>query len=224
MAPTVGFVIPVLNEADGIGSLLTYLARQFPGVPRVVVDGGSSDATVATAMSHCEQLLIGNPGRAAQMNLGAAGLETDYLLFLHADTRPGFDLAWLEQQLHDKPPWGFCPVELSGAHWLLRWVERGINWRSRVTGIGTGDQMLLVRRDVFEGQGGFADLPLMEDVELCKRLGKGARPRVLGQRVLTSSRRWEQRGILRTVLQMWSLRFAYFVGISPQRLWRAYYG
>jgi rSAM/selenodomain-associated transferase 2 len=224
MAPTVGFVIPVLNEADGIGSLLKTLGRQFPGVSRVVVDGGSSDATVATAMPHCEQLLIGSPGRATQMNLGAAGLETDYLLFLHADTRPCFELAWLEQQLHGKPPWGFCPVELSGAHWLLRWVETGINWRSRVTGIGTGDQMLLVRRDVFEDQGGFADLPLMEDVELCKRLGKAARPLVLGQRVLTSSRRWEQRGILRTVLQMWSLRFAFFVGVSPQRLWRAYYG
>ena len=224
MAPTVGFVIPVLNEADGIGGLLKTLGRQFPGVSRVVVDSGSSDATVATAMPHCEQLLIGSPGRATQMNLGAAGLETDYLLFLHADTRPCFELAWLEQQLHGKPPWGFCPVELSGAHWLLRWVETGINWRSRVTGIGTGDQMLLVRRDVFEDQGGFADLPLMEDVELSKRLGKAARPLVLGQRVLTSSRRWEQRGILRTVLQMWSLRFAFFVGVSPQRLWRAYYG
>jgi hypothetical protein len=158
------------------------------------------------------------------MNLGAAGLETDYVLFLHADTRPRFGLEQLEQQLRDEPIWGFCPVQLSGAHWLLRWVERGINWRSRTTGIGTGDQMLFVRREVFEAQGGFADLPLMEDVELCKRLRKQARPVVLNEPVLTSSRRWEQRGILRTVLQMWSLRFAFFVGISPRRLWQAYYG
>lgn len=224
MAPTVGFVIPVLNEAAGIGRLLEYLARHFAGAPRVVVDGGSDDETVVAAMPRCEQLLIGNPGRSAQMNLGAAGLDTDYLLFLHADTRPRFDLEWLDRQLQGEPAWGFCPVELTGAHWLLRWVERGINWRSRATGIGTGDQMLFVRRDIFEAQGGFADLPLMEDVELCRRLRKGAPPLVLNRRVLTSSRRWEERGILRTVLQMWALRVAYSVGVSPQRLWRAYYG
>jgi rSAM/selenodomain-associated transferase 2 len=175
-------------------------------------------------MPRCEQLLIGNPGRAAQMNLGAAGLDTDYLLFLHADTRPQFDLAYFARRLQSQPLWGFCPVILSGSHWLLRWVERGISWRSRATGIGTGDQMLFVRRDVFEAQGGFAGLPLMEDVELCKRLRRLARPLVLDEPVLTSSRRWEARGIVRTVLQMWSLRFAYLVGVSPHRLWRAYYG
>ena len=224
MAPTVGFVLPVLNEGGGIGKLLDSLDRHFPGVPRVVVDGGSSDATVAEAMPRCEQLLIGDPGRARQMNLGAAGLETDYLLFLHADTQPRFGLEWLERQLQDGPVWGFCPVRLSGTHWLLRWVERGINWRSRATGIGTGDQMLFVRREVFEAQGGFADLPLMEDVELSGRLRKLERPLVLDEGVLTSSRRWEERGIVRTVLQMWSLRLAFFFGASPWRLWQSYYG
>ncbi len=224
MAPSVGFVVPVLNEADSIGSLLRDLATHFPGVSRIVVDGGSSDATVSVAMPDCEQLLIGTPGRAAQMNLGAAGLETDYLLFLHADTRPHFDLDWLQTQLLAEPLWGFCPVQLSGRHWLLRWVERGINWRSRATGIGTGDQMLFVRRDCFEALGGFADLPLMEDVELCKRLRKRSRPLVLHEPVETSSRRWEERGILRTVVQMWLLRLAYFLGVSPHRLHRAYYG
>jgi rSAM/selenodomain-associated transferase 2 len=224
MAPTLGIVIPVLNEATGIGSLLEQLARQFPGVPRIVVDGGSSDATVPVAMPQCEQLLIGRAGRAVQMNLGAAGLDTDYLVFLHADTRPLFDLARFERHLQAEPVWGFCPVRLSGTHWLLRWVERGMNWRSRLTGIGTGDQMLFVRRNVFEAQGGFAELPLMEDVELCKRLRKTAPPLVLGDPVVTSSRRWEERGIVRTVLQMWSLRFAYFMGVSPVRLWQAYYG
>ena len=189
-----------------------------------MVDGGSSDATVAEAMPRCEHLLIGDPGRAAQMNLGAAGLETDFLLFLHADTLPRFDLARLDCQLQDAPLWGFCPVRLSGEHWLLRWVEAGINWRSRATGVGTGDQMLFIQREAFEAQDGFADLPLMEDVEMCKRLRKQSRPRVLGDHVLTSSRRWEQRGIVRTVLQMWSLRLAYFVGVSPRRLWQIYYG
>ncbi len=133
----------------------------------------------------------------------------------------------MEEQQNERegrPLWGFCPVQLSGRHWLLRWVERGINWRSRTTGIGTGDQMLFVRRDCFEALGGFADLPLMEDVELCKRLRKRSRPLVLQEPVVTSSRRWEERGILRTVVQMWLLRLAYFLGVSPQRLHRAYYG
>jgi len=223
-APTLGFVLPVLNESDGITLRLNDLAARFPGVPRIVVDGGSSDQTVANAMHHCEQLLIGQAGRARQMNLGAAGVDAEFLVFLHADTEPQFDLAWLQQQLTERPVWGFCPVLLSGRHWLLRWVERGINWRSRASGVGTGDQMIFVRKDIFLAQQGFADMPLMEDVELSKRLRRIARPQVLGRPVLTSSRRWEQRGILRTVIQMWGLRFGYWVGLSPQRLWRAYYG
>ena len=222
--PTLGFVVPVLDEAEGITSLLEYLSDHFPGVARIVVDGGSSDDTVAKAMRCSEQLLIAEPGRARQMNLGAAGIEADYLVFLHADTLPQFALTFMQQQLQSRPAWGFCPLQLSGDHWLLRWVERGINWRSGATGVATGDQMLFVRRDLFQTQGGFADQPLMEDVELCKRLRRVSPPHILGKTVLTSSRRWEQRGIVRTIVQMWCLRLAYRLGVSPRRLWRAYYG
>jgi hypothetical protein len=137
---------------------------------------------------------------------------------------PEFDAATLGHALADNPAWGFCPVRLSGEHWLLRWVERGINWRSRMTGVATGDQMLFLRSDVFAAVNGFSDIPLMEDVELSKRLRRLAAPRVLPQPVRTSSRRWEQRGILRTVMQMWGLRLAYACGVQPATLWRHYYG
>ena len=224
MSPSFAFVVPVLNEASGIAELLERLARDFPAARRIVVDGGSTDATVARAMPYCEELLLEEPGRARQMNLGGRVCDADYLIFLHADSCPAFDAATMARALEDSPPWGFCPVRLSGDHWLLRWVERGINWRSRLTRVATGDQMLFLRRDVFAGQHGFADIPLMEDVELSKRLRRLAAPRVLSQPVLTSSRRWERRGILRTVVQMWAFRLAYACGVSPTTLWRLYYG
>ena len=224
MPVSVAFVIPVLNEAPRIADLLDRLARDFPAARRIVIDGGSTDATVTLAMPRCDELLLADPGRARQMNLGGRVCTADYLVFLHADTYPEFAAATLENALARSPVWGFCPLRLSGQHWLLRWVERGINWRSRASGVATGDQMLFLRRDVFTAQRGFSDIPLMEDVELSKRLRRLAPPRVLPLPVLTSSRRWEQRGILRTVMQMWGLRLAYACGVPPTTLWRYYYG
>ncbi|MEQ9463880.1 MAG: TIGR04283 family arsenosugar biosynthesis glycosyltransferase [Haliea sp.] len=222
--PSLSFVIPVLNEVERIGPLLAQLARDFPAAQRIVVDGGSTDGTVAAAMPGCTQLLLGEAGRSAQMNLGGHAASGDYLLFLHADTRPRFAAAELEKELAAKPRWGFFRLRLDGRRVVFRLLERGITLRSRVSGIGTGDQLLFLQRELFQGCGGFAAIPLMEDVELCRRLRRGSRPRVPGLAVETSSRRWEERGVLRTVLQMWGLRFAYALGASPARLWRIYYG
>ncbi|QIB67764.1 glycosyltransferase family 2 protein [Kineobactrum salinum] len=218
------FIIPVLNEAPHIASVLQTLAERFPEAQRIVVDGGSTDATVAQALPHCTQLLLGARGRAAQMNLGARVASGDYLLFLHADSVPDFDMQQLTACLHGRPQWGFCRLRLSGRQPVFRLLEWAINRRSSLSGIGTGDQMLLLRRDVFERNQGFATLPLMEDVELCARLRQQARPRVLPLTVETSSRRWEQRGVARTVLQMWALRLGFALGVAPAHLSRAYYG
>jgi rSAM/selenodomain-associated transferase 2 len=218
------FVIPVVDEGEHIAGLLRQLAQQYPGCERVVVEGGSSDDTAAQAAPLCEKLLACEPGRARQMNMGAGEAAGSYIFFLHADSLPTIDAAQLSKLLADEPQWGFCRTRLSGSHPVFRLIEWAMNARSRVTRIGTGDQMLFLRSDVFVKSDGFADIPLMEDVEYCKRLRQLSAPLIVQQPVLTSSRRWESRGVARTVLQMWALRLAYFLGISPQRLWGYYYG
>ena len=224
MMPRLAFIIPVLQEEAAIAALLRDLRRRYPGSELIVVDGGSTDLSVAQAMPLCDQLLLSEPGRAAQMNLGGKVASADYLCFLHADTRPGATADQRHRCLASEPYWGFCRVRLSGAGLALRVIETCMNLRSHFTRIATGDQMLFLRRDVFESTGGFDPIPLMEDVAYCKRLRRLASPVVLVPPVVSSSRRWEERGVARTVLQMWLLRLAYFLGVSPQRLWRAYYG
>ncbi|GAB3307107.1 TIGR04283 family arsenosugar biosynthesis glycosyltransferase [Haliea atlantica] len=218
------FVIPMLNEAANIGVTLAWLAEHFPGAQRIVVDGGSGDGSVAAALPLATEVLIGERGRARQMDLGARVARGEWLLFLHADTRPLFSEHQLRASLVSGAQWGFCRVELAGAGPGLKLVQAGINLRSRASGIGTGDQMLWIRRDVYRSQGGFAGIPLMEDVELCRRLRRHCPPRVLPLRVSTSARRWRERGVMRTVLEMWGLRLAFFCGVSPQRLHSLYYG
>jgi rSAM/selenodomain-associated transferase 2 len=223
-SPPFSFVIPVLNEQDSIASLLQNLAQQYPECELVVVDGGSSDETVARALPLCSNLLTGPPGRASQMNLGARAASGCHIFFLHADTLPSSNLAQLSAVLATRPRWGFFRAQLSGEHWIYRVIESGMNLRSRITRVATGDQTLFVDRDLLAQTGGYADIPLMEDIEFCKRLRRLYSPTIISQPVVTSSRRWETRGVCRTVLQMWALRLAYMLGVSPQRLWQYYYG
>lgn len=219
--PFLSIVIPVLNEAGEIAACLGALqSMRNRGVELIVADGGSSDGTVDLALPLADNLVISERGRALQMNAGAALAQGDYLLFLHADTTlpAGFVPDWLGDA-----PWGFFSVRLSGRAWLLRVVEWSMSWRSRLSAIGTGDQGLFVRRELFQEMGGFPAIPLMEDLAICRRLKRRSRPRVLPAPVLTSSRRWEQRGIARTILTMWCLRLAYFVGVPARSLVRRYY-
>ena len=224
MTPRHSFILPVLNEAGRLGPLLARLRAAFPAAECIVVDGGSTDATAAEALAGADLLLLGERGRAAQMNLGAAAARGEWLWLLHADTEPLFGADALEAALADGRPWGFARVQLTGRAPALRLIERAMNARSRLTAIGTGDQLLYLRRSLFEAEGGFAPIPLMEDVELCTRLRRRSRPGGAGLRVRTSSRRWEKEGILRTVWLMWSLRLRYALGASPDRLWARYYG
>jgi rSAM/selenodomain-associated transferase 2 len=224
MRPVLSVVVPTLNEGAVIESLLSALQPlRESGCEIIVSDGGSTDATCERALGLCDRLVSGGPGRAVQMNRGASVAEAGWLWFLHADTRFTEPLSRLPGIFKStKRDWGFFRVRLDAPGWRFRVIEWMMNRRSRFSRIGTGDQGLFVRHRVFQEIGGFADIPLMEDVEICKRLRGVSRPRVLDVPLLTSARRWQRHGVLRTVLLMWRLRLAYFLGVSPERLARQY--
>jgi rSAM/selenodomain-associated transferase 2 len=217
-------IIPVLNEAALIQAALAALQPlREQGAEIIVVDGGSGDGTAELAAPLASRLIRWERGRATQMNAGARAAAGEWLLFLHVDARlPEDALATLRAAFESGAAWGRFDVRLSGRHPLLRAVERLMNLRSRLTGIATGDQAIFVRRELFERIGGFPAIPLMEDITLSKALKQVARPRCLVARVRVSSRRWERRGVLRTVALMWWLRLRYFLGADPARLARSY--
>ncbi len=219
-------VIPVLNEAVNLERLLPHLGAVCSGAEVIVADGGSSDGSAAMPPRFPGvRLVASRPGRAAQMNTGARAATGDALLFLHADTRlpVGATAAVMEALQDPRVVGGRFDVRLASARLSLRVVGGMMNLRSRLTGISTGDQAIFVRRDVFEAMGGYAEIPLMEDVEFTRRLKRRGRLATLRLRATTSARRWETRGILRTVVLMWLLRFLYAAGVSPIRLHRWYY-
>lgn len=222
----VSIIIPTLDEAAQIEETLAPLqAWRRQGVEVIVVDGGSRDATVPLARPLADRVLASARGRANQLNAGATAGSGAVLLFLHADTRlpeQGIQAMLVGLQRHGKS-WGRFDVRLSGRPVLLRVVERMISLRSRLTGIATGDQAMFVIREAFAHAGGFPPIPLMEDVALSRTLkSRFGRPLCLSLPVATSSRRWEQQGILRTILLMWWLRLAYWLGVAPARLARNY--
>ncbi len=218
-------VVPALDESRGIAATLAALAPlRASGAEVIVVDGGSRDATREIAAALCDRVLSAPRGRAAQMNAGARASRGEILVFLHADTRlPGGALEAIEVALADpRRAWGRFDVRIDGRGWLLPVVAALMNLRSRLTGIATGDQAIFVRRAAFERVGGFPSIPLMEDVAISSALKKLSRPACLAERVATSGRRWESRGVLATVALMWRLRFAYALGADPHRLARRY--
>lgn len=222
---TLSLIIPVLNEAPAIARALESLqALRARGHELIIADGGSRDTTVQIARRLVDRVIEAPRGRASQMNAGAEIARGDVLLFLHADTFLPSDAGRLiETHLSDSRPWGRFDVRFSGARPILRIVEFMMNLRSRLSGIATGDQAIFVRRALFERIGGYPEIPLMEDIALCRALRRHARPICLKEKVITSSRRWEQRGLWRTIFQMWRLRFAYFCGADPARLAARYY-
>jgi rSAM/selenodomain-associated transferase 2 len=218
-------VIPVLDEAAAIGAALAALAPcRARAAEVIVVDGGSRDATVDAARPLADHVITAPRGRGSQMNAGAAAAAGDVLLFLHADTRlpPDADRAVVDALEQSQRAWGRFDVTIAGRSPLLRVVAPMMNLRSRATGIATGDQAMFMTREAFAQAGGFPDIPLMEDIVLSRRLKAVSLPACLHARVTTSGRRWDRDGVARTILTMWRLRFAFFLGAEPARLARQY--
>jgi rSAM/selenodomain-associated transferase 2/rSAM/selenodomain-associated transferase 1 len=223
----VSIIVPARNEARGIVGMLAPLAPlRAAGHEVIVVDGGSTDATLSLAAPFADRAFVAAPGRATQMNAGAAEASGDVCLFLHADTRlpaSGVD-AMLREIARSGRRWGRFDVTIAGRHPALPLVAAAMNLRSRITGIATGDQAIFVERSLFDAIGGFPDQPLMEDIEISKRLKRaGQRPLCLDDRVTTSGRRWERQGTLRTIFAMWGWRFGYWRNADSARL-AAQYG
>ena len=210
-------IVPMLNEAAGIAEALRALRELDAEL--IAVDGGSSDQTVDCATPHADLLLEAARGRARQMNAGAAAAHGEILLFLHADTRlpPAADQI-IKQSIANGATWGRFDVEITGNSAWFPVIAGLMNWRSRLTGIATGDQGIFVKRSAFEQIGGFPDIPLMEDIVLAQRLKQLGRPACLREKVSTAGRRWEKHGILRTILSMWWLRLRFFCGADPKQL------
>jgi len=221
----ISIIIPVLNEADGIAATLAALAPlRARGHEVIVVDGGSSDGTALLARGAADKLASAPRGRASQMNAGAALARGEVLLFLHADTRlPENAEAHILQGLAASGrAWGRFDVRIEGASVLLPVIAFLMNLRSRATGIATGDQAIFVRRETFERSGRFPQLELMEDIVLSRSLKRVSRPLCLADRAVTSGRRWERHGVLRTVFLMGWLRLRFFFGAAPASLARFY--
>ncbi len=233
MAMTISVIIPTLNEERTIMTILAHTAALgFDEL--IVVDGGSLDQTPVLVESYRDgaqpatqnpiRLLTAPRGRARQMNEGAKSSGGDILLFLHADTQlPDNAKMMIEATLADpRMVGGRFDVRFDCPSMWGTIVSRMMNWRSRLSGIATGDQALFVRRHIFEQIGGFADMPLMEDIDFSRRLKRKGATAALTATVTTSFRRWEQQGPLRTILLMWTLRFLYWIGIRSHTLNRWY--
>ncbi|NNE37283.1 MAG: glycosyltransferase family 2 protein [Gammaproteobacteria bacterium] len=216
-------IIPALNEADTIQQTLSSLQylRQS-GHEIILVDGGSKDATNFISRPLVNNIIISETGRAKQMNLGARMATGKILLFLHADTLLPDNVDNIFTGITKDSHWGRFDIKLSGTQKIYRLIEKMINLRSRLSGIATGDQAIFMTRDLFEKVNGFPEMPLMEDVAISKKLKEIHSPICLKEKVITSSRRWETRGIVNTVLLMWKLRLQYAIGIPPDKLLSQY--
>ncbi len=220
-------VVPVLDEARHLETLLAELASTAPGVEVVVADGGSRDGSAEIAARAAgTRVVSGERGRARQMNLGAAAATGEALLFLHADTRlpPGASGAILRALADPAVAYGRFDVRFDNPGPAFRLIAGLMNLRSRLTGICTGDQAIFVRRAAFAALGGYPPISLMEDIELTRRLKRVGRFAPLRLQVTTAARKWEREGVARTVVLMWTLRLLHLCGVGPDRLHRWYYG
>ena len=219
----ISIIIPVLNEEDSIKELLLQLQPyRKQGHEVIVADGGSDDKTISISTTLADKVIQSQPGRALQMNKGADNSGNEILWFLHADTIIPENAIEEIQNALNKSDWGRFNIKLSGSHILFRIVETMMNIRSCVFAIATGDQGIFVKRTIFKQVNEYSNIPLMEDVELCKKLKKVSKPVCLKETLITSSRRWEKNGISTTILLMWKLRFLYWLGVSPEYLAKQY--
>lgn len=224
----ISVIVPLYNEGEAVHRLIDHL-RQINGLAEVVlVDASDEPKSVAVRDELSRQLendsfirvlTCDTAGRAAQMNAGANQCSGTVLLFLHCDTRlPLHTAQSISQCIADGRAWGWFNLRLDARGGMYRVLETMINLRSRLSRIATGDQAIFIQRHTFEKQLGFAEIALMEDIELSRRLKRLSKPGIIAQPVVTSARRWQQNGLLRTILFMWKLRFLYWLGGSPERL------
>jgi rSAM/selenodomain-associated transferase 2 len=219
---SVAIIVPILNEAKNLLVLKRNLDQLQPAADEIVfIDGGSTDDTVAQAHALGLNVYQVPRGRACQMNAGAQVTTSDMLLFLHADSCLPSDA--LEQiQQADMQRWGYFSVHIDDSRKVFRIISLMINLRSRLSAIATGDQAIFVHRILFEHAGGYKNMPLMEDIALCRMLNLSSKPLMLRQQVITSARRWQRYGVCKTVLLMWRLRFLYWCGVSATKLAKDY--
>ena len=225
---TISVIIPTFNEETTLARTLAQTSA-MPLEEVIVVDGGSTDCTIPMARAFLTRvprarLVTTVQGRARQMNEGVKASRGEILLFLHADTQlPSNAPEVIERALSGmRAIGGRFDVQFESASRWAPIVSTLMNWRSRWSGIATGDQAIFIRRDIFDRLGGFADIPLMEDIDISRRMKQAGRTAALRETVTTSFRRWERHGPLRTILSMWALRFLYWLGIEPRQLHRWY--
>ncbi len=218
----VSIIIPTFNEAETLSRNLQDLFSKIDSadVEVIVSDGGSDDNTPDIAQRFPCQVISGESGRARQMNHAANYAKGEWMLFLHADSY--LPANW-RAEIDKAQQWGFFPARLSGHHWLLRVIEYAMCLRSALTCVATGDQGLFFRQSFFKKMDGYADIPIMEDIAISKKAHQQQKPDIASAAIVTSSRRWEQHGISRTMVQMWRLRLAYWLGVKPERLHSIYY-
>lgn len=220
-------IIPTLNEAANISRIFDNISSSLHDndYEIIISDGGSSDSTMKIAESFSGKTIISQPGRGSQLNNGALHSKGDVLLFIHADSilPESFDLLISKiMNDHNTDCWGFFLLQLSSRRRIFRIIEKMINLRSTVTSVSTGDQGLFISKSLFEKVSGYKQIPIMEDIDIAKRLKKIVSPMIIQTPIITSSRRWEQYGVIRTIVLMWALRFLFFIGISPVSL-KSYY-
>jgi rSAM/selenodomain-associated transferase 2 len=225
---TISVIIPTLNEEKSLPRTLACLSESAL-TEVIIVDGSSTDGTLSLAQEFCARtanarIIMAPQGRARQMNEGAKASHGEILVFLHADTQLPAQAERIIERALAKPTavGGRFDVRFDSSSVWGRVISSFMNRRSRLTGIATGDQALFVRRQVFEQLGGFSEIPLMEDIEFSRRLQQAGRIVALRNTVVTSFRRWDSQGPLRTILFMWTLRFLYWIGVSPHQLARVY--
>ncbi len=220
----ISIIIPVLNEENNLPDVLNNLQSfRSKGHEVVVVDGGSSDNSLMLAQQGADLVIESKAGRALQMNSGAAVATGELFLFLHCDTLlPDNAIKIIADNYQKENYWGHFDVRLSSNKFVFRLIERLMNVRSRLTSIATGDQAIFIERELFNRLGGFPEIALMEDIKISGLLRKLSSPVCLKQTVITSSRRWENNGVIATVLLMWKLRLFYFFGVSADKLSRKY--
>jgi len=221
----ISIIIPTLNEEESIQQTLAPLqSLRNTGHEIILSDGGSRDHTITIAQPLVDHVVVSPAGRATQMNNGANKATGDILWFLHADSiaPPSADTTIINCFTNRTKVWGRFDIKLSGSKPIYRLIEYMINLRSRITGIATGDQGIFMLRYAFDQIGGFTEIPLMEDIAMSQRLNRIKPPICLKLRLVTSSRRWEQNGVIKTILLMWWLRLAFYFGVSPKYLARSY--